>query len=196
MRGKVLVGRAARHEERTPDVQVTRVRRATLIVVALAAVVALCVAASQFGLLDSLGAGLSQSETGHEGSYVGRAREEALAGGDLEDILGESGLLVGDETKVPEWFAHDLFDLEGFEVVAATGDWSVAWLSTQLAPGEALDLVAERMSTSGWTGYESGAENQATFVREEGSCRWAMASCFQVGGSTDVVMRIWRTSTS
>ena len=196
MRGKVLAGRVARHEERTSDVQVMRVRRAALIVVALAVVGALCVAASQSGLLDSLGAGLSQSETGHEGSYVGRAREEVLEGGDLEDVLGESGLLVGGEAKAPGWFAHDLFSLEGFEVIAATDDWSVAWLSTQLASGEALELIAERMGSSGWTGYESGAENQATFVREEGSCRWAMASCFQTGGSTDVVMRIWRTSTS
>ena len=52
-----------------------------------------------------------------------------------------------------------------------------------------LTRLGEHMESRGWTEVSLGGVSGATFVKKDGSCRWALATCMQAGGATSVVVR-------
>lgn len=173
--------------------QETRAKRALGIVGMLALAVVAISALGRIASDDALRAGPSMW-AGQAQSYVGQVRRSVLEGEDLGCAIGDTGAFVLEKAEVPGWFADELHPLDAFEFVAATHDWTAVWLKSQHEPGDALRFLAEELAASGWSGYESGLENQVTFVKEDGLCQWAMMTCSQVGEETDVVVRLWRAS--
>lgn len=174
------------------DMQVKRAKHALLVVAVMALVAFACVILSRWCATGALGLDPRVHE---EPSYVGQAWKDVVQGDDLAEWIEGEGVLVSDVSEAPSWFSEEIFDpqeLEGFGVVAATSDWSVVWLSAQASSEMIFALVTEQLSERGWSGYESGLDDQATFAKEEGSCTWTMVTCSQVGEETEVVMRILR----
>ena len=51
-----------------------------------------------------------------------------------------------------------------------------------------VELLKKHMEQRGWTSVDLGGYTGATFVKDEGECKWALATCNQVGSATSVVM--------
>lgn len=179
--------RAVEREKRT------RLGRAVAIVVIMA--VALAAAIWMSG-----GSASSSGERG-EPHVPSLSYEQALSQVVQDDIgtvdaLERAGFVSIAKAEVPVWFAEELLPVEMLEQGAATQDWSVVRFEDARAPAAALDGIAAVLTEKGWSGYESSAAGAATFVKEGGTCQWAMVSCMEAGGVTSVVMALQRTEQS
>lgn len=171
----------------------TRLGRAVAIVVIMA--VALAAAIWMSG-----GSASSSGERG-EPHVPSLSYEQALSQVVQDDVgtvdaLERAGFVSIAKAEVPVWFAEELLPVEMLEQGAATQDWSVVRFEDARAPAAALDGIAAVLTEKGWSGYESSAAGAATFVKEGGTCQWAMVSCMEAGGVTSVVMALQRTEQS
>ena len=179
--------RAVEREKRT------RLGRAVAIVVIMAAALAAAIWMS----------GGSASSSGERGEphVPSLSYEQALSQMVQDDVgtvdaLERAGFVSIAKAEVPVWFAEELLPVEMLEQGAATQDWSVVRFEDARAPAAALDGIAAVLTEKGWSGYESSAAGAATFVKEGGTCQWAMVSCMEAGGVTSVVMALQRTEQS
>ncbi|MCI2242771.1 hypothetical protein [Adlercreutzia faecimuris] len=125
---------------------------------------------------------------------TGRAASLARAALGGEEAWADAVPGYREGSAAPDWFAEELFAPEGALASYADEDGRVVGFSF---PGSAADcaaMVAEAMGERGWLGVPSGVEGCVTFVRGEGSCRWAMVSCVDVPGGTSVVVQVQRAS--
>lgn len=171
----------------------TRLGRAVAIVVIMAAALAAAIWMS----------GGSASSSGERGEphVPFLSYEQALSQVVQDDVgtvdaLERAGFVSIAKAEVPVWFAEELLPVEMLEQGAATQDWSVVRFEDARAPAAALDGIAAVLTEKGWSGYESSAAGAATFVKEGGTCQWAMVSCMEAGGVTSVVMALQRTEQS
>lgn len=180
--------RAVEREKRT------RLERAVTIVVIMAVALAAAI------WMSGGSAGSASGERG-EPHVPSLSYEQALSQvvqGDIGtvDALERAGFVSIAKAEVPVWFAEELLPAEMLEQGAATQDWSVVRFEDARAPAAALDGIAAVLTEKGWSGYESSAAGAATFVKEGGTCQWAMVSCMEVGGVTSVVITLQRTERS
>lgn len=181
--------RAVEREKRT------RLERAVAIVVIMTVALAAAIWMS--------GGSAAASSSGERGEpYVPSLSYEQVLSqvvqGDIgaADVLERAGFVSIAKAEVPVWFAEELLPAEMLEQGAATQDWSVVRFEDARAPAAALDGIAAVLTEKGWSGYESSAAGAATFVKEGGTCQWAMVSCMEVGGVTSVVITLQRTERS
>ena len=120
---------------------------------------------------------------GIDAGYLTGAGDAQASLDRIEELAEASG------ADVPEAFAREVGFLPDARDIRANGDGSVIGYTVPHSCADTLDLLAEQMETAGWTAVSLGEVEGATFVKEEGSCRWALVTCTQVGSSTSVVVR-------
>ncbi len=105
----------------------------------------------------------------------------------LDDL--EARLEPGDEA-LPPGFAEEVgLPVDSFDVrVGAKG--AVVGYSVTGEASAALEQLTEHCASCGWSSVPLGGVTGATFVKEEGACRWMLATCSQVQGKTTVVLRM------
>ena len=79
--------------------------------------------------------------------------------------------------SLPQWFDEELFSLDGCDAVRVAADGAVVGFETDVEAVQALDGIAARWPTRGWTRVDSGVQGNAAFVKGGGTCRWAWVSC-------------------
>ena len=93
---------------------------------------------------------------------------------------------------VPEEFSREIGFLPGASDIRVDATGSVVGYAVAGDAGEALDGLVAHMEARGWTAVSLGGVDGATFVKEGGSCTWALATCTQVDDATSVVVRCMR----
>lgn len=165
-----------------------RLGRAMLVVAIVAVAFTAAIWMSGGDAVASLGTG---SGSGVPALSYERAFSQVVRDGTgTVDVLEQAGFVSIAEAEAPAWFAEELLPVEMLEQGVATQDWSVVRFEDARAPTAVLDSIADVLSEKGWSGYESSAAEAATFVKEGGTCRWAMVSCSETGGVTSVVMAL------
>ena len=91
--------------------------------------------------------------------------------------------------RLPSYFEQEIGLPAGARDVRVNGDGSVVGYVMDESPPTAFKRLCSHMEDAGWTEVPLGSVLGATFVKEEGSCTWALASCVEVGCSTSVVFR-------
>lgn len=109
--------------------------------------------------------------------------ESALAR--LEDAA-EVGLSV--HAKLPEALQREVGVPDGARDVRVA-DGGVFGYVVDVPPAQAMDQLTSHLALRGWSGVPLGGLDGATFVKEGGTCTWALATCTQVGDVTSVVVR-------
>ena len=94
------------------------------------------------------------------------------------------------ESELPPSFERELFSVEGTEAVYANEEETVFAFTVGGSAKEEFGSLCSQMKSGGWQMMESGIENCASFVKEGGDYRWALVGCYDVGGSTTVVVQV------
>lgn len=130
--------------------------------------------------------GIEQSLDG--GSYDDDAVDESI-----ESVLSQSGYFVigGDDAdRCPSWLTDEVMDEALLVGALANSDYSVLSYEVPGLPDDALSQVSEILEGRGWIDSGYGSSFAKTFTKEEGRCRWAMASASQTSEGTTVVLRL------
>lgn len=90
---------------------------------------------------------------------------------------------------LPPYFEQEIGLLAGARDVRVSEDGCVVGYVMDESPPETFERLCMHMRGAGWTEVPLGNIMGATFIKEEGSCTWALASCVEVGCSTSVVFR-------
>lgn len=113
-----------------------------------------------------------------------------LESGDASTALDRiEGLSSGEAADVPRAFSEEVGFLPDARDVRASIDGAVVGYVVDSGADDALRRLIGHMQLRGWTEVPLGEVEGATFVKREGSCRWALATCTQVGAATNVVVR-------
>lgn len=127
-----------------------------------------------------------------EGGTLGGARlddllsSEASPGCAPESLKGE---LTG-EGAVPAWFSRELWVPDGARDVRVSATEDVAGFTVpSSSSGSVFEDIRAALEERGWTASPTGVAGCAVFGKKEGECRWALATCIQVGDATSVVIR-------
>lgn len=129
---------------------------------------------------------------GASGSGVLRKASELS----LRDVGGEAlGLealasVPAREPDVPPSFEEELVALEGRADVRADARAGIVGFTVEEPPDRAFSELSSELEAKGWSCVESGAAACGTFARNEGSYRWAFASCVRSGTATCVVVQV------
>lgn len=91
--------------------------------------------------------------------------------------------------KLPSYFEQEIGLLADARDVRVNEDGCVVGYVMDESPSTVLELLRTHMRNAGWAEIPLGDISGATFVKEDGSCTWALASCIEVGCSTSVVFR-------
>lgn len=94
--------------------------------------------------------------------------------------------------EFPAWFWEELWVASDASDLRMTADESVFGVVVPRPTSEVVPEMERALLERGWLGLSSGVEGCATFLKEEGTCRWAMVSCAEVAGSTSVVIQVQR----
>ena len=171
------------------------VRAAVGIVLAIAAIAASGTVCGWAAGADAASKALHLSEVGVESRSSGASPEDWL-GGELADgqLVGDSPSvsLAGEATgleAVPQWFAQELFPLDGMRDIRVSADGGVIGFVASSDEEAALDRFRAELQQGGWVESETGVEECSVFMKGGGTCRWAMVSCIPAGDATSVVVR-------
>ena len=110
--------------------------------------------------------------------------------GDIDSManLLEDMARAGGEASVPAWFQRDIGFLPDARDVRTDGISTVGYLVDDVGDDVLVSLIAH-MEARGWTAVPLGDVEGATFVRQAGTCTWALATCTPVGSPTSIVFR-------
>ncbi len=92
--------------------------------------------------------------------------------------------------ELPTWFEEELFSPSGAQEALMDTSSSVMGFSLLQDASEVWALICDDMAERGWICVESGMENSASFIREEGWPAWVMVTCVQVGDACSVVVQV------
>ncbi len=106
----------------------------------------------------------------------------------IEEVISGVSLQRGID-EIPESFTRECLDLSGRRDITVAGDGALVGFIEDGRADEVFDAVASQLDLKGWALLESGSETQATFIKEDGSCRWLYVSCVQVSDKTSVVVQ-------
>ena len=116
--------------------------------------------------------------------------EDLVEAADVNATLGRIEQLAdAGQGQLPGWFEEEIGLLRGARNVRVDGTGHVVGLLVDGALHDALEDVRESMMRAGWSAVSLGEAEGATFVKEGGTCTWALVTCTQVGSSTAVVYR-------
>ena len=120
---------------------------------------------------------------GLDAAYLVEPADADVALARIEDAASAGG------ADVPEAFSREIGFLPQARDIRSGGDGAVVGYIVPLESEVAAGQLAEHMAARGWTAVSLGSLEGATFVKREGTYRWALATCTQVGSATSVVMR-------
>lgn len=118
---------------------------------------------------------------------VGLDAATLIKGGDPEKVLARLEEAAGLSDEVPFWFQRELGLPDDARDVRAGGT-TVSYVVDGEC-GWVFDRVKDAMAKAGWTCVPLGHMEGATFLKKNGACTWALATCTQVGSATSVVFR-------
>ncbi len=101
-------------------------------------------------------------------------------------VLGNEAVLTND--GVPEAFKEECFGPNEWGDVYCSQEERVIGIVSEDATSELFDRCSERLVTRGWTRVNAGADNCASFLKEEGELRWLFMQTFDAGGSSLAVI--------
>ena len=93
------------------------------------------------------------------------------------------------EAEAPEWFLAEVGLLPDARDVRVDDSGQVVGYVVDCRVDETLDSLNTLMESRGWTAVPLGQVDGFTFIRQSGSCTWALVTCTQVGAATSVVIR-------
>ncbi len=125
-------------------------------------------------------------------SYVERMWACLSDGGGFETAIEEVGLHRLGEGGMPEWIG-ELCAPSMLGEAYANEDASIIGFSRSGEAGDAEDLLRRELTARGWQEQGGGQEGLASYVKEEGVCRWVMVKASKVGDAVSVVLHIRRT---
>lgn len=123
------------------------------------------------------------ASNGIDAGYLTGAEDPQASLGRIEELAEAKG------ASIPQVFSEEVGFLPDACDIRANADGSVVGYAVPHDCADALDLLVEQMETAGWATVSLGEVEGATFMKREGSCHWALATCTQVGSSTSVVVR-------
>ena len=125
--------------------------------------------------------------------------QPAQAGIDAQAIIGDGnpeGLLkrmesAATSTKavLPPEFAREISLPLGCRDLRVDASGTVVSCIVDSESEAVADAVSKRMEERGWREVSLGSVEGATYVKDEGSCAWALVTCAQAGDATAVVYR-------
>ena len=101
-------------------------------------------------------------------------------------VLGNEAVLTND--GVPEAFKEECFGPNEWGDVYCSQEERVIGIVSEDATSELFARCSERLVTRGWTRVNAGADNCASFLKEEGELRWLFMQTFDAGGSSLAVI--------
>lgn len=110
---------------------------------------------------------------------------------DAEGSLSRIDALVSQpQVDIPKKVQDEVgFPDECRDVRVGAAESVVSYVVDEDAQWAKSDLD-DRMRRSGWTSVDAAGVSAGTYVKEEGECRWVLATFTQSGSSTNVVMRV------
>lgn len=114
-------------------------------------------------------------------SAVGSGDVEGLAQTLSEKPLSQYG------TELPEG-AQSEVPFPAGALCSAGSDGVVVGFTSEGDVSSAFSQVKAEMEEKGWTYVSSGSQAAATFAKDDGTYRWATATCTEVSGGTAVVI--------
>lgn len=123
---------------------------------------------------------------------VGLNAGALLQGDSAEDVmtrLEEAAAAEGTAGDAPAWFQGEIGFLPGARDVRVGSGGAVVGYIVSGDCGDVLEQLCAHMGKHGWSSVPLGEVCGATFVKEGGTCAWALATCTQVSSSTSVVFR-------
>lgn len=125
-------------------------------------------------------------------SYVERMWACLSDGGGFESAIEKVGLQCLGEEGMPEWMS-ELCAPSMLSEAYANEDASIVGFSRSGEVGDAEDLLRRELTARGWQEQRGSQEGLASYVKEEGVCRWVMVKASKVGDAVSVVLHIRRT---
>ncbi len=124
-------------------------------------------------------------------AFLGRLEALAAVGSVEPDGAGSSavGQSAANTPEVPSAFISEIGFLDGARDVRVSDGGAVVGYVMEGDAQEVLEQLNRHMEAAGWAGVALGDRWGATYVKNEGACTWALASCTQVGAATSVVVR-------
>ncbi len=110
-----------------------------------------------------------------------------MADGSAQEALSRFEKAAEPSSAVPDWFQAEVGALPGARDVRVAGN--VTGYVVDEEESCALEALLAHMAARGWTAVPLGGVSGATFLKESGSCTWALATCTQVGNATCIVIR-------
>lgn len=153
---------------------------------AVAIVVALVAAAPITGIAFGSLSGSHVQAIADGGIRAADIVEEGDAGKTLSRI---EELAEASRAQLPAYFEEEIGLLDGARDVRADETGRVVGFLVDKSSRDAFDCVRENMVRAGWSEVSLGGAEGSTFVKEGGSCAWALVTCTQVGQVTAVVYR-------
>ena len=86
-------------------------------------------------------------------------------------------------------FEREVLPLAGRDDVRASEEGALVGFSSARGAEETFADVSAELAKRGWTAVSSGSACAGSFVKAEGSFRWAFVACAQMGEESSVVVR-------
>lgn len=118
-----------------------------------------------------------------------RARDLVGAGDPFEALLELEGVAGRSRFELPPWFEEEVGLPPDCRDVRADPCAGVMGCVVDGSSDRVFAGVRQGMQDAGWRVVPIGGVDGATFVKEEGRCRWVMVTCTQVGEATSIVYR-------
>lgn len=160
------------------------------LVAAVAIVAVIVLAAPVADLLGLAGIGRTSANGDSGNVHTTLRADEALSASDVDGVLENlERIVLQNEAEAPEWFRAEVGLLPGARDVRVVGSGRVVGYVVDCDVEKALACLEEDMQALGWKAVPLGQIGGFTFVRQAGSCTWALVTCTQVGSATSVVVR-------
>lgn len=118
-----------------------------------------------------------------------------IGNGNPDEMLTEIEKAASvDQGQVDELFRAEIGLLPGARDIRTTADGSVVGYLVDNDAARVLDELNTFMEGNGWSAVPLGSVEGMTFIKEEGGCTWALATCTSVGNATSVVFRLLRNT--
>lgn len=151
--------------------------------VAITAGLVLCVPA-----IDALG--IWDEEAVAPAANVGIDARAIVGNGDPDGFIERVQKVASPkDADLPPAFAREIGLPFGYRDVRVDSTGAVVSCIVDSAADVVSDAVGKRMVERGWREVPLGSVEGATYVKDSGSCTWALVTCTQAGDATAVVYR-------
>lgn len=99
-----------------------------------------------------------------------------------------------DPVEAPPSFEDEVLSLRGRAEARVDDRGGIVGFTVAGSADAAFQTLSSELRAKGWTSVQSGSATRGSFAKEEGSYRWAFASCVQSGDATCVVVQVVPTT--